>query len=442
MDQLGTLLWWELSDTDTLHAVLSETAAECGYPAIALPVPISRPLAFSRAVTRGCVNLPRGCGKWRVDLVKGKPPTIITAESATEVISSGLLQRWAPESSDDKTPWKGQAFLTLPKEGENLVFSPFVSFDPEKDPLPRVALRIKEQFDRQRKFATAAEIRESAQSALKRAQAIRVRPGLYLTSTDEANELAKAAARWLRCAGNSRAGAIDLLTNGRNLDEAKAYVETGLKDELSEALHQVEEAVTDLKRGASLRDRLQALQALRAKISAHAAFLGQTADALHTQVDAATRLLDQAARVHDVDLEPEIKRGTIQALSRVLNAVQEATGTRDAAKLKDTVDELRRRQGAANASAFGDLWTRLRKLTDYALESPDGFDTLRRAAAEVRNLTHLGVEGADFREVRTLEAQVGEAQDSGAHAGEPLTPPTIADPEVDHAHGPAAEAGP
>lgn len=407
---LGTLLWWELADTDTPHQVLADTAAECGYPAIHLPVPVSREIAFSRAIVQGCVNLPKNHGKWRVDLLKSKP-TILKTDGEAEAKSSGLLQRWLPTDQDDKTPWRGQAFLTLPAVGDGLVFSPLVPYGPDgdKDPLVAVSLRIHNQFERQRKFATADEIRASVQTAMSRVYAIKVRPGLYFVSTQEGVDLARGAAMWLRCAGNTRAGAIDLLPNSLNQSEAQVYVRNGLKDELHDALRDVDMAVNDLKQGASLRDRLFTLSALRKKIETHAAFLGETAVALQAQIQEAGNLLDAAAKVRDVALEPEIKKGTIAALSRALNAIRDAAATRDVDKLQKATTELRKRQGMANQSAFGDLWSRLRKLSDYALEDDNGFAVLHRAADEVKTYTHLGEEGTDFANVRHDGLAVDEA---------------------------------
>lgn len=388
---LGALLWWDMENADTRHAELAEVAAETGFPALYLPVPVSREVAFSRAIVQGCVHL-KSAGKWRADLV----------EVEGDATSMALLQTWAPANPEDPTPWKGRALLALPAAGDDLRLHLIASCTSD-DPVFAVTDRIRDQYSRQRGYATADEVRAAVQSAMAQVRAIRVRPGLWFGTSRDAIARARAAAAWLRCCGRTRAGAIDLVHTDQNKVEATDYVTSGLTDEVAAAVAEAEKAVDSLKRGASLRDRLQTLTALEDKITAHASFLGEAANALRQQVETAQALLDRSATAQGVDLEPGIRHATTHALSRALEAIRSAATDKDTVRLKAATTELRKRQGAANVGAFGELWSRLRKLAEAAALSGGSieFTNLRRAASEVRVAANLGTEGDGFGDVRT-----------------------------------------
>ncbi len=390
---LGALLWWDMEAVDTPHADLGRVAEEVGFPAIFLPIPVSREVAFSRAIIQGCVHLPKDAGKWRADLV----------ETTGDATSAALIQEWAPADAADPTPWKGRALLTLPKAEDAPTFG-LLAATKEDDPVFTLVERVRDQYDRQRNYATADEVRAAAHAAMAQVKAIRVRPGLWFATTSRGIERSRAVAAWLRCCGRTRAGAIDLVDTAQNNTEAADYVTSGLTDEVAAAVGEAQKAVDSLKRGASLRDRLQALTALEDKIATHAAFLGEAATTLRVQITTAGRLLDRAAATQGVEIESSIRAATGMALSRALEAIRAAAANKDVAQLKAATDELRKRQGAANAGSFGELWARLRKLAEATTADSSGFGNLRRAATEVRSAANLGFEGDGFGDVRAPAA--------------------------------------
>lgn len=396
---LGALLWWDMDAVDTPHAELGQVAEEVGFPAIFLPIPVSREVAFSRAIIQGCVHLPKDAGKWRADLV----------EATGDATSAALIQAWAPVDAVDPTPWKGRALMALPKGKDALTFGLLAAAEGD-DPVFALVERVRDQYDRQRKYATADEVRAAAHAAMAQVKAIRVRPGLWFATTSRGIERARAVAAWLRCCGRTRAGAIDLVDTAQNNTEAADYVTAGLTDEVAAAVGEASKAVDSLKRGASLRDRLQTLSALEDKIATHAAFLGEAAATLRAQVKTAEGLLDRAATVQGVNIESEVRAATGMALSHALEAIRRAATNKDVEKLRAATHELRKRQGAANAGSFGELWSRLRKLAEAAVADSAGFGNLRRATTEVWQATNLGFEGDGFSAVRAPQATLeGEA---------------------------------
>ena len=365
---LGTLLWWDLASVDTRHIRLAEVAEEVGFPALWLPVPVSRGVAFSRAIIKGCAN---ATGKWRADLVTPN----------NEEKSAALLQEWAPRDTDDPEPWKGRARIVLAESGDPRA----TWLDPttqDRDDAADTFARILAHFRRQLDYATADEVRMAAHHAMREVRAIKVRPGMWFGQKGRAEQRAKATAAWLRHAGGSTAGAIDLADVGGNRVETTRYATEGIAQDVAQAVADAQEAVNDLKRGASLRDRLQALADVRAQISDYTEFLGATADALRAQITTAQDLLDRAAKERGLDLDDAVSRGVTAAMQRVLDATAKAAAAHDADAMRKATQDLRKRQGAANQSAFGDAWGQLRKLADAAIESMD-FRGVRRATTEV-----------------------------------------------------------
>ena len=205
---------------------------------------------------------------------------------------------------------------------------------------------------------------------------------MWFGQKGRAEQRAKATAAWLRHAGGSTAGAIDLADVGGNRVETTRYATEGIAQDVAQAVADAQKAINDLKRGASLRDRLQALADVRAQINDFSEFLGATADALRAQITTAQDLLDRAAKERNLDLDDEVSRGVTAAMQRVLDATAQAAAAHDAVAMRKATEALRKRQGAANQSAFGDAWAQLRKLADAAVESMD-FRGVRRATAEV-----------------------------------------------------------
>lgn len=356
----GCMLWWRLDASDSTHSYLAEVAEACGFPASCLPLPISAEAAFSRAVSKGPTHLSEDLGAWRGDRVKSEDLSILGIEDSKAKV--GLIQKWAPQGSAHAWIACWRVFLT----NEGLVWeevSPASGAD-------AVRAKVEAQYRRQRDVATAEEIRKAAQQALDDSSAVWVRSGLYFLPGEAGVALARSIAAWLNEAGGSEAGHI-VMTNEENGPEARRCAVVGLQREVEALLTDVHKVVGNAKQGASLRQRLQEVEAIEHKLAVYGDLLTTAADGLKSNLGEARRLLDEAAKGLEkpVELEVEIGKRAMQGMVSALAAVRAAAEAHDPESLGEAVKTLRKFQGKANAGAFGDIWTRLRKQAQAAVDS-------------------------------------------------------------------------
>lgn len=392
LPRIGALLWWALAESATSHEQLATAAVATGFPALWLPLPVSRDIAFSRALTRGTVHLPKEIGgKWRAD-----------AQQKTEDAAVALVQVWDPETNPSR-PWRACFEACLARGDSSVVVldeEAVKFFGVTTDEDAAVAARIRAAYLHERQHATAAEIRVAATSALEEVGGLRVRPGLWFVPDETGAERTAAVAAWVRSAGGSDAGSVDLFDVPSHKAEGSRYAEQGLQAAVVDLVADVEAAVGKDGGVGALRSQWEAIEQLERRLKANATLLAAASETLRGPLDEARRLLSHEAAARDVDLERTTHKKAVVYLQEALLTLRAAAESRDAAGLLDASEAIRRAQPAALAGHFGPVWRRMRDLVEVAAkERSEGlFAGVGSAVLAVANRATVEY-GLDFSDI-------------------------------------------
>lgn len=386
LPRIGGLLWWDFDDSPTPHSDLTAAALTCGFPAIFLPTPVSREVAFRRALQRAVVRVGDDVGgKWRADVTK--------KDGISQI---GSVHRFEPRGDDDDRPWKVQFQVGLDRETGALYFAP------SGGTFADVAIqgRVQAAFNHELAHATAEEIRESATGALVDVGGLRVRPGLWFVPTGSGAGRAEVVASWLRAAGHTRAGLVDLFDLPSHRREATDYATAGLQVEVARLLGDVQDVLkkdqAEAQTGA-LRTKWEALDEVEQRLAANASLLAAAADSIRAPIAEARRLLQHEAMKRDVALQRVVGKTAVAHLRQALADVQEAARLRDTMRLKDASASLVKGGAAALAGHFGPIYQRLRDLADVASEGGDSrFAALLVASTDVAARADRTYSGCGF----------------------------------------------
>ena len=410
LQRVGALLWWRFLDAATALPTLAGSARGAGFPAIFLPVPfpVSRSVAFQRALRRATAKVPGTIGgQWTAEatLVRGRE-----AEKALTELGLGaerlgirslkgatddrllLAQVMELDRANLKRPWATRIVCLLFLEtGElSLEVIPFIATPATAAEVRRAAAdarrmarltkAIRAKYDEERTLATYPEIGDGVMDALEDVGGVKLRPGLFSVPGQAGIERADAAVQYLRTIGGTRAGIMDLYDERKPSGAPEGLVQLALLEAVDALADEIERADLAAKQTGAIRTQWDRIGALEERIRANRQILGPAAGELIRRLERPRKRLRQAASERGIELTRRGRPSDVKHLEQALATLRRVAKTGDVTGLEEARPLLVRAQAAALAGGFAPLLRRLRKLADAAEHVHEG--PLYRALGE------------------------------------------------------------